>query len=136
MKGGSGSRHENASNSMKILMTSLSAVVAETSTFPLDLIKTRLQLCGQSLSSSHPTNAFRVAFSIVRQQGPLGLYKGLSPAIIRHMFYTPVRIVGYENLRSFVSADSGSLTLPTKAFVGGVSGVIAQVSAACLFRPL
>ncbi|KAJ7943438.1 mitochondrial uncoupling protein 3 [Quillaja saponaria] len=113
----------------KILLTSLSAMVAETTTFPIDITKTRLQLHGESLSSTYPTNAFRVASAIVREQGPLGLYKGLSPAIIRHLFYTPIRIVGYEHLRNFVSADNGSLSLPAKAVAGGASGVVAQVVA-------
>ncbi|KAK8699754.1 hypothetical protein V6N13_115832 [Hibiscus sabdariffa] len=114
---------------IQILLTSLSAMVAETSTFPIDLTKTRLQLHGESqpLSSStrRPTNAFRVAAAIVRDQSVLGLYQGLSPAILRHLFYTPIRIVGYENLRNLVSSD-GSLSLPSKALVGGISGVIAQ----------
>ncbi|KAK8567307.1 hypothetical protein V6N13_105283 [Hibiscus sabdariffa] len=116
---------------IQILLTSLSAMVAETSTFPIDLTKTRLQLHGESqpLSSSsstrRPTNAFRVAAAIVRDQSVLGLYQGLSPAILRHLFYTPIRIVGYENLRNLVSSD-GSLSLSSKALVGGISGVIAQ----------
>ncbi|GLT98430.1 hypothetical protein SLE2022_159350 [Rubroshorea leprosula] len=113
----------------KIVLTSLSAMVAETTTFPIDLTKTRLQLHGEShllsSASERPTNAFRVASEIISQQGILGLYKGLSPAIIRHLFYTPIRIVGYENLRNFVTPD-GSLSLSTKALVGGISGVIAQ----------
>ncbi|GKV22360.1 hypothetical protein SLEP1_g32241 [Rubroshorea leprosula] len=107
-------------------------MVAETTTFPIDLTKTRLQLHGEShllsSASERPTNAFRVASEIISQQGILGLYKGLSPAIIRHLFYTPIRIVGYENLRNFVTPD-GSLSLSTKALVGGISGVIAQVVA-------
>lgn len=116
----------------KILLTSLSAMVAETSTFPIDLTKTRLQLHGESQSLSvsttrRPTNAFRVASGIVREQGVMGLYKGLSPAILRHLFYTPIRIVGYENLRNSVSTTDGSLSLSSKALVGGISGVIAQV---------
>ncbi|XVE85832.1 hypothetical protein DITRI_Ditri17bG0123000 [Diplodiscus trichospermus] len=113
---------------IKILLTSLSAMVAETSTFPIDLTKTRLQLHGesQSLSSTNrPTNSFRVASEIVREQGVFGLYKGLPPAILRHLFYTPIRIGGYEKLRNSVSTD-GSLSLSSKALVGGLSGVIAQ----------
>lgn len=111
----------------KIVLTSLSAMVAETSTFPIDLTKTRLQLYGEShpLSSARPTNAFRVASEIIFQSGISGLYSGLSPAIIRHLFYTPIRIVGYENLRNFVGSD-GSPSLSTKALVGGISGAIAQ----------
>ena len=96
----------------KILLTSISAMVAETTTFPIDLTKTRLQLHGESRSvgSTRPTNAFRVASEIVRREGPLGLYKGLSPAILRHLFYTPIRIVGYEHLRNSLKTDGGSLS--------------------------
>nr|POE59549.1 mitochondrial uncoupling protein 3 [Quercus suber] len=114
---------------VKLMLTSLSAMAAETSTFPIDLTKTRLQLESRSRSR---TNAFRVASEIVREQGPLGLYKGLSPAILRHLLYTPIRIVAYENLRNaVVSADGGgggggSLSLSAKALAGGFSGVIAQ----------
>ncbi|KDP41231.1 hypothetical protein JCGZ_15638 [Jatropha curcas] len=116
----------------KILLTSLSAIAAETVTFPIDLTKTRLQLHGESLyaTRAQPTNSFRVATEIVRQQGPFGLYQGLSPAILRHLFYTPIRIVGYENLRNFVAKDDGgSISLYTKALLGGISGVIAQAVA-------
>ncbi|KAI4387516.1 hypothetical protein MLD38_005343 [Melastoma candidum] len=114
----------------KILLTSLSAMAAETSTFPIDLIKTRLQL-HTSLPSS--PSSFRILSDILRRQGPLALYQGLSPALLRHLFYTPVRIVAYEYLRncsrSSSEGDEYSLPLPAKAFIGGVSGVIAQVIA-------
>ncbi|KAM2330419.1 hypothetical protein ACFX1X_021250 [Malus domestica] len=115
----------------KILLASVSAMVAETTTFPIDLTKTRLQLHGESVSvgSTGRTNAFRVASEIVREQGPVGLYKGLSPAILRHLFYTPIRIVGYEQLRSSLKSDGGSLSLPAKALSGGISGVVAQLVA-------
>lgn len=115
----------------KILLTSLAAMVAETTTFPIDLTKTRLQLHGES--SAGRTNAFRVASEIVREQGPVGLYKGLSPAILRHLFYTPIRIVGYEHLRNVVCADAGSLSLSSKALIGGFSGFVAQVRAPLVF---
>jgi solute carrier family 25 uncoupling protein 27 len=111
----------------KILLTSLVAIVAETTMFPIDLTKTRLQL--HSESSAGRTNAFRVASEIVREQGPVGLYKGLSPAILRHLFYTPIRIVGYEHLRNVFCADAGSLSLSGKALIGGFSGFVAQVRA-------
>ncbi|KAJ8433258.1 hypothetical protein Cgig2_023210 [Carnegiea gigantea] len=123
----------------KLVLTGLSAMVAETATFPIDIIKTRLQLRGH-VGSSNPTttaSAVKVALGIVRNEGFLGLYQGLSPAIIRHLIYTPIRIVGYENLRDVVVAaqggrgdgddGAGSLSLPSKALVGGLSGVIAQV---------
>lgn len=115
----------------KIALTSLSAMAAETATFPIDITKTRLQLHPRSPAPSSLT-AFRVAFDILANEGPFGLYRGLSPAILRHLFYTPIRIVGYEHLRNAsAAAFSGDITpsLPAKALVGGVSGVIAQVVA-------
>ncbi|GFY88471.1 mitochondrial substrate carrier family protein [Actinidia rufa] len=113
----------------KVLLTSLSAMAAETTTFPIDMTKTRLQLHGESLSSARPTSAFGVAADILRREGPLGLYKGLTPAIIRHLFYTPIRIVGYEHLRNTFVPNDRSLSLSSKALIGGISGVIAQVVA-------
>ncbi|KAK6931253.1 Mitochondrial substrate/solute carrier [Dillenia turbinata] len=116
----------------KITLTSLSAMVSETCTFPIDITKTRLQLHRYSLSSSSSSSitAFKVVSEIVRHEGPLSLYNGLSPAILRHLFYTPIRIVSYEYLRNVISADSTqSLSLSSKAFLGGFSGVIAQVVA-------
>ncbi|XP_076927549.1 mitochondrial uncoupling protein 3-like [Bidens hawaiensis] len=113
----------------KIILASLSATVAETTTFPIDITKTRLQLH----STNHPLSAFHVASDILRKQGLTGLYNGLSPAIVRHLFYTPIRTVGYEQLRhAFVDhgdGNNGSVALPIKALIGGVSGVIAQVVA-------
>lgn len=126
-------------NRWRILLTSLSAMVAETATFPIDLTKTRLQLLGSGTSSSataaRPTNALGVVSTIVRQEGVLGLYKGLSPAITRHLFYTPIRIVGYENLRNLVvnaDDDVASIPLSFKALLSGISGVIAQVTSPLL----
>ncbi|PHU02486.1 Mitochondrial uncoupling protein 3 [Capsicum chinense] len=107
----------------KISLTAISAMVAETATFPIDLIKTRLQLHGES-------SAVRLVSEILRNDGVFGLYKGLSPAIIRHLFYTPIRIVNYEFLRNLlVRHDDSSLSLSSKATIGGLSGVIAQVVA-------
>ncbi|XP_072989766.1 mitochondrial uncoupling protein 3 [Typha latifolia] len=108
----------------KIALTSLSAAAAETSTFPIDTIKTRLQL--QSKTTTTTGNALRVASEISRKGGIVGFYSGLSPAVLRHLFYTPIRIVGYEYLRSGVAADG--FVLGT-ALAGGASGVFAQVVA-------
>ncbi|MCL7028084.1 hypothetical protein MKW94_001498 [Papaver nudicaule] len=123
-----GDEEKKKQNKKKIFLTSISAVVAETSTFPLDITKTRLQLYyGGDGSSSSTVNAFRVASEIVKKEGVMGMYRGLSASVCRHIFYTPIRIVGYEHLRNSFGNDS--LSLPQKAFLGGVSGVIAQVLA-------
>lgn len=119
--------HDVSHHAKKIALTSLSAAVAETATFPIDLIKTRLQLHGESLSYARPASTARVVSDILRNDGVSGLYKGLSPAIVRHLFYTPIRIVGYEYLRNAFAPSDHSLSLSSKALIGGISGVIAQV---------
>ncbi|GFS40396.1 hypothetical protein Acr_00g0068290 [Actinidia rufa] len=90
-------------------------MAAKTTTFLIDMTKTRLQLHSESLSSARPASAFGIASDILRLEGPLGLYKGLTPAITRHLFYIPIRIVGYEHwLNAFVPNDrSLSLCCPS-----------------------
>ncbi|KAI3779190.1 hypothetical protein L2E82_08777 [Cichorium intybus] len=107
----------------KIALASLSAMVAETTTFPIDITKTRLQLHSISLLTTRPISAFQVAADIVRNEGGL---QNLPAGPV----YTPIRTVGYEQLRhAFTTDDNNSLSLPSKALIGGVSGVIAQVVA-------
>ncbi|KAL1551053.1 Mitochondrial uncoupling protein 3 [Salvia divinorum] len=114
----------------KMAVTSIAAMVAETATFPIDLLKTRLQLHGECVQSAGPASAFRIALETARNDGVLGMYRGLSPAVFRHMFYTPTRIVGYEHLRNkFVRSSDRPLPFYGKAVIGGISGAIAQVIA-------
>nr|GMD90694.1 mitochondrial uncoupling protein 3 [Ipomoea batatas] len=129
MRSGGASHEQKVQPATKIALTSLSAAAAESATFPIDLIKTRLQLHGESLSTARPTSAVRVVSEIVLKNGFSGLYNGLSPEIIRHLFYTPIRIVGYEYLRNVLVPSDRPLSLPSKAVIGGISGVIAQVVA-------
>lgn len=107
----------------RLALTAFAAMAAEASTFPLDTLKTRLQLqrnslhsrpstklpplitrftssySGESVPSSRPLGAFRTAFSIVRTEGVQGLYQGLTPALARHVVYTSIRITLYEQAR-------------------------------------
>eukprot|EP00877_Chromochloris_zofingiensis_P007856 jgi/Chrzof1/3323/Cz12g20270.t1 len=99
-------------------MTSVCAGLAETVTFPIDMVKTQLQLQGQHGSSSRSSQraasvpsqshanawtlqqqkplpprgphlgAFAIARQILKSQGTRGLYAGLTPAVVRHVFYS------------------------------------------------
>ncbi|KAM1302187.1 hypothetical protein ACFX15_012738 [Malus domestica] len=122
---------ENLGAYKKILLVSVTTIVAEMTTFLVGLTMTRLQLHGESVlvGSTRSTNAFWVTSEIVREQGPAGLYKGLSSAILRHLFYTPIRIIEYEQLRSSLKSDDGSFSLPAKALSDGISGIVAQLVA-------
>lgn len=61
----------------KLAMSAVAAGVAEAATFPLDLLKTRLQLVGQqqmaaAMRSQRP-GLLSVAVAVVRTEGFLGL---------------------------------------------------------------
>lgn len=110
----------------KVSLSSVSAAAAEVSTFPLDALKTRLQLhrsTGVGGGGGGGGGVLRVAGELVRDGG---LYRGLSPAVLRHLFYTPLRIVGYEHLRSSLASGGREVGLLEKAIAGGASGVAAQ----------
>lgn len=106
----------------KVSLSSVSAVMAEASTYPLDAVKTRLQL-HRSPGGSGGRGVVRVAAELVRDGG---VYRGFSPAVLRHLMYTPLRIVGYEHLRSTLASEGREVGLFEKALAGGLSGVAAQ----------
>uniref|UniRef100_A0AAR2KXP4 Mitochondrial uncoupling protein 4 n=1 Tax=Pygocentrus nattereri TaxID=42514 RepID=A0AAR2KXP4_PYGNA len=121
----------------KFILSAFAATVAELVTFPLDLTKTRLQVQGEAGLREHgkPGPARTVyrgmlstAVGIVREEGPLKLWQGATPAVYRHIVYSGGRMVAYEQLRESVlgKSEDGSFSV-WKAAVGGmVSGAFGQ----------
>ncbi|XP_062184393.1 mitochondrial uncoupling protein 3 [Phragmites australis] len=118
--GEGGGRHGTLS---KVSLSSVSAAAAEAATFPIDAVKTRLQL-HRSPGGGGGGGVIRVAGELFRDGG---MYRGLSPAVLRHLFYTPLRIVGYEHFRSSLASGGREVGLLEKALAGGLSGIGAQV---------
>ena len=107
----------------KVSLSSVSAAMAEASTYPLDALKTRLQL-HRSPGAAGGGGVIRAAAALARDGG---VYRGFSPAVLRHLMYTPVRIVGYEHLRSTLASGGREASVVEKALAGGLSGIAAQV---------
>lgn len=58
-------------------------------------------------SSGVPSQgALATLTGIVRSQGVSGLYRGVTPAMLRHVAYSPTRILVYESLREAASAQA------------------------------
>ncbi|CAN6241570.1 unnamed protein product [Urochloa humidicola] len=111
----------------KVSLSSISAAMAEASTYPLDAVKTRLQLHrSPGGAGGGGVSVIRVASELVRDGG---VYRGFSPAVLRHLMYTPLRIVGYEHLRSTLASGGREVGVVEKALAGGLSGITAQVVA-------
>ena len=84
---------ETAVGIKKLILSSTAASAAELTTFPLDFIKTRLQLD----RTRHRRAPLLPSLNLIRGQP---LYSGVSAAILRHIPYTAIRIYTFESLRS------------------------------------
>lgn len=71
-------------------LSSVSASIAESATYPIDAIKTQLQLQRSTAGSTKPAGAVLLARLVLQKNGLAGLYAGLSPAALRHVFYTGI----------------------------------------------
>ncbi|OTB03381.1 hypothetical protein M426DRAFT_321752 [Hypoxylon sp. CI-4A] len=100
-------------------------------THPLDLVKVRLQL----RSGDAPKNMSGTFMHIVREQGPRGLYNGLTASLLRQMTYSTVRFGVYEELKNRTTPEGTKPSLPLliglstfSGFLGGISGNAADVT--------
>lgn len=95
----------------KLLLVQASACIAESVTYPLDYIKTMIQI-----------NKKRSIIPVLKSvyKNPT-VYNGLKPSLIRHCIYTSSRINIYEHFR-----DNTNLN---RFIIGGLSGCISQLIA-------
>lgn len=100
-------------------------------THPLDLVKVRLQL----RTGNAPTTMVGTFKFIVRNEGLLGLYSGLSASLLRQMTYSTVRFGFYEDLKQRFTKDDKKPSLlfliglsTFSGFLGGISGNAADVT--------
>jgi len=112
----------------RLAATTVAAAMAESLTFPIDIVKTRLQLQGEMQKQASSNGAFRTAAAIIRQEGISGLYAGVSPAVARHIPYSGTRIMVFESLRNSASpsADSPLLATIAKMGMGLAAGAMGQ----------
>lgn len=133
-------QRSDARTLQKLVLSAAAASAAETATFPLDLLKTRLQLAGQSLAAgAAPPGLAATAAQLVRAEGVAGLYAGLAPAVLRHIPYTSIRVLVFEHLRGAVQRRAAAaqqpggpppqVPLPVSLAIGLTAGSVAQLVA-------
>jgi len=109
----------------KLFLIQKSACIAETTTYPIDYIKTLVQV-------NQSKQTFRTTLSnISLSDNKLQVYNGLKPALLRHCIYTMLRINIYESLRDYNNSreNENKNNLSIKFLMGGVSGGISQLIA-------
>ena len=57
---------------------------------------------GVGLAATRPPGVFSTAALVVRTQGPTGLYKGLSAALMRQATYSATRFAAYDFFKLYL----------------------------------
>ncbi|KAH6896680.1 mitochondrial carrier domain-containing protein, partial [Thelonectria olida] len=98
--------------------------LAVTISHPLDLVKVRLQ----ATSLSERKNALETVLQIVRTEGPLGLYRGLSAGLLRQLTYGSTRFAIYESLKEHAARRNSpvpmTVLLPASISSGAFAAII------------
>ncbi|KAL0922995.1 hypothetical protein M5K25_007035 [Dendrobium thyrsiflorum] len=109
---------------------SIAGVIEHTSMFPVDTLKTRMQ--AQSAPCHSVPTGLRHAFtSILRLEGPLGLYRGIGAMSLgagpAHAVYFSV----YEKAKEYLSRGN-----PNNPAAHAASGVVATVASDAVLTPM
>ncbi|XP_063597059.1 mitochondrial uncoupling protein 4-like [Penaeus indicus] len=80
-------KHYADSAWFKYILSCCAATTAELVTYPLDLAKTRLQIQGEKGLNSNGMQPYRglagTGVGIIREEGALKLWQGITPAVYR-----------------------------------------------------
>eukprot|EP00123_Amoebidium_parasiticum_P009245 comp19358_c0_seq1/m.22302 comp19358_c0_seq1/g.22302 ORF comp19358_c0_seq1/g.22302 comp19358_c0_seq1/m.22302 type:complete len:296 (-) comp19358_c0_seq1:608-1495(-) len=98
-----------------------SGMFATTCIQPIDMIKVRIQLLGEGGAKSS-ANPFTVGTQIIKGEGFMSLYKGLSAGLLRQATYTTARMGIFRGLCDHFKGPDGALSLQMKAFCGLAAG--------------
>lgn len=86
---------------------------------PADLLKTRMQLLGPAGKNM---TFIQVARDIVKKEGVLGFYVGLSAALLRQATYGTGRLGCFNAMFDWHKANRGVPNFPTKIVMGMIAG--------------
>ncbi|KAF2905618.1 hypothetical protein ILUMI_00556 [Ignelater luminosus] len=111
----------------KFLFASLAGIGSAAACFPLDLLKTRMQVFGEGGKGPKITT-FQLAKTIIRKEGILALYSGLSASIARQATYTGVRLGSFQTLIDYFTENGKPPNLIVKCLCGVVSGAVGGIA--------
>jgi len=129
--GGENTQGRVGSLGQKYVLSVGAACVAEFVTFPLDLVKTRLQMQGEGVKvmGTPYRGMVMTGLGVVREEGITRLWQGVTPGVARHVVYSGVRMTLYDLLRTKMQQRKKDIGLMERAILGMVSGGLGQLVA-------
>lgn len=109
-----------------MLAGAFAGICSVVTTYPLDLIRTRLSALKVSESTINGS-IFQCGTAIVKNEGGFfALYKGLSPTISGIAPYVALNFTVYEGLKSYAFQRGLNVDVDVKLICGGIAGAVAQ----------
>jgi solute carrier family 25 (mitochondrial uncoupling protein), member 8/9 len=113
-----------------LVCAGLGGSTAEILTIPFDTMKVRLQLSQKGGTGQRYSGLLDCGRSMIKQEGPLSLYKGLTPGIHRQLVFCSLRIALFEEFTEIVRGDGVNtpkkdLSFLQKLIIGLSSGALA-----------
>lgn len=107
-----------------MLAGAFAGICSVTSTYPLDIIRTRLSLTTKSGADLTILTCGREI--IMKEGGIAGLFRGLAPTVSGIAPYVALNFTVYEGLKGWISSKGIDLDVEKKLICGGVAGATAQ----------
>ncbi|VWU51628.1 dicarboxylate/tricarboxylate carrier [Hepatocystis sp. ex Piliocolobus tephrosceles] len=114
----------------------LSGMFATVCIQPIDMIKVRIQLSAEGKNAVK--NPFTIAKNIIKNEGVIGLYKGLDAGLTRQVIYTTARLGLFRTFSDMVKVEGEPLPFYKKCFcalaAGGLGAFIGNPADLSLIR--
>ncbi|KAJ5630548.1 mitochondrial carrier [Penicillium longicatenatum] len=119
----------------RLLCGAAAGITSVTSTYPLDIVRTRLSIQSASfadLGNRDPAQKlpgmFTTMVSIYKNEGgTIALYRGIAPTVVGVAPYVGLNFMTYESVRTYLTPDGEKNPSPwRKLLAGAISGAVAQ----------
>ncbi len=103
-------------------------------THPIDLVKVRMQLAGSAgeagagAAGAKLPGLFATAAAVVRRDGPLGLYSGISGSVLRQTTVIGARLGIYDAIKGVISDEQGHLSFAQLVGCGLLAGALSAAT--------
>ncbi|KAF2321375.1 hypothetical protein GH714_040468 [Hevea brasiliensis] len=113
----------------RLLAGGMAGAVAQTAIYPLDLVKTRLQVC----EGGNAPKLGALTKNIWVQEGPRAFYKGLVPSLLGMIPYAGIDLAAYETLKDMSKTYILHDSEPGPLVQLGCGTVSAAFGASCVY---